>query len=157
MATTTAPLCPTCLQRVLNWSATACPACRETAPIAPCDSCKKSRAGAFIPASGFKELEGPQEPFLCRDCMEEALDARVEASLTWAIWGVAVVLFSVFWWKWMPAWGTATAFVLTLASFALWFIAVQKRAKPGRSRPATLKFFAARIVKSIQGRAKALK
>jgi hypothetical protein len=157
MATSLAPLCPTCLQRVFNWSATACPGCRETAPIAPCDSCKKSRAGSFIPASGIKELEGPQEPFLCRDCMEEALDARVEGRLTESIWGVAIVLFSVFWWKWMPPWGTAIAFALTLITFGRWFLAVQKRNAPGRNRPAALKYFASRILKSIQGRQKALK
>ena len=157
MATTSAPLCPICLQRVLNWSATVCPACRETAPIAPCDGCRKSRAGAEIPAAGFKELEGAQTPFLCRDCMEEAFDGRVEARLTEAIWGTAVVLFSVFWWKWMPAWGTAAAFVLTIAAFVRWFLAIQKRNHPDRNREGTMKFFAARIVKGMKSREKALK
>jgi hypothetical protein len=89
--------------------------------------------------------------------MEEALDARVEARLTESIWGVAIVLFSVFWWKWMPPWGTATVFVLTLITFGRWFLAVQKRNAPGKNRPAALKYFAARIQKAIQGRAKALK
>jgi len=157
MATTLAPLCPICLQRVLHWSATVCPGCRETATIAPCDVCKKSRAGAFIPASGFKALEGAQSPFLCRDCMEEAFDARVEARLPEAIWGTAVVLFSVFWWKWMPAWGTAAAFVVTLAAFARWLLALYKRRAPGKSREETTKYFASRIVKSIHSRQKALK
>jgi hypothetical protein len=157
MATPLAPLCPTCFQRVLHWSATVCPGCRETATIAPCDSCRKSRAGAFLPPSGFRELDGAQAPFLCRDCMEEAFDARVEARLTEAIWGVAIVLFSVFWWKWMPPWGTAAAFVLTLAALARWLAAIRKRAAPGSNRDATTKFLASRIVKAMKGRAKALK
>jgi hypothetical protein len=157
MATTLAPLCPICLQRVLHWSATVCPGCRETATIAPCDSCRKSRAGAFVAPSGFKELEGAQSPFLCRDCMEEALEARAEARLTETVWGVAIVLFSVFWWKWMPAWGTAAAFVLTLVALGRWFLAVRKRNAPGKSRDATTKFFAARIVKAMKSREKALK
>ena len=157
MATSLAPLCPTCLQRVLNWSATVCPGCRETAPIAPCDRCKKSRAGAVLPSSGFRELEGAQPPFLCRDCMEEALDARVEARLTEAIWGTAIVLFSVFWWKWMPAWGTATAFILTIVAFARWFYAIRKRNRPDANREGTMKFFAGQIVKAMRSRQKALK
>src|SRR6185503_20447279 len=114
MASTLAPLCPVCLQRVLAWSATRCPACQETAPLAPCDRCMRSRAGVFIPAGGMKELEGPQQPFLCRDCMEETLDDAVDRRCNVVIWAVAFVLFSVFWWKWMPAWGTAAGFVVAL-------------------------------------------
>jgi hypothetical protein len=157
MASTLEPLCPACFTRVLAWSASSCPSCKVAASLAPCDRCRKSRAGSFVPASGFKELEGPQEPFLCRDCMEETLEDVVDARCTEAIWAVAIVMFSVFWWKWMPAWGTMAAFALTLAAFTRWMLAVRRQKRPGRRREDALRFFAQQIVKARNSRAKALK
>ena len=157
MSTALAPLCPACLTRVLAWSATTCPSCHVAASIAPCERCLKSRAGSFVPAGGIKELEGPQEPFLCRDCMEETLDDFVDGRCTWAIWGVAAVMFAVFWWKWMPNWGTAALFLLTLAAFVRWFLATRMQRAPGRRRAGALRFFAMQIVAARRSRAKALK
>jgi len=157
MASSIAPLCPACLTRVLAWSASSCPSCRVAASLAPCDRCRKSRAGSMIPAAGIPELEGPQAPFLCRDCMEETLDDVVDARCTETIWAVAVVMFAVFWWKWMPAWGTAAAFGLTLVAFLRWILAVRKQRRPGRDRDATLRFFAHQVAKSKRSRARALK
>lgn len=151
------PLCPSCLTRVLAWTATRCPACQQTAPIAACDRCMRTRAGAYVPASGFKELEGPQEPFLCRDCMEETLEEAVDARCTETIWVVAIVLFGVYWWKWMPAWATTVAFALSAVALARWILSAWRRQAPGKRRNAAMRYFAQRIAKSKSSRAKALK
>ena len=88
MAATELPLCPSCLTRVLAWTATRCSACKETAPISNCDRCTET------------------------------------------IWVVAIVLFGVYWWKWMPAWATLAAFALALVAFVRWILAA-RRAGPG--------------------------
>src|SRR6266850_1246708 len=142
MASRLAPLCPSCLQRVLAWTAARCPACQQSAAIAPCDRCGRSRAGALVPAGGIRELEGPQEPFLCRDCMEETLDDAVDSRCTEAIWAVAIVMFGVFWWKWMPPWGTALAFALAFLALARWFLAARRQRAPGNARAGAQGFFA---------------
>jgi hypothetical protein len=122
-----------------------------------CDRCTRTRAGSYVPAGGIKILEGPQEPFLCRDCMEEVLDDAVDARCTETIWMVAIVLFGVYWWKWMPAWATITAFTLALIAFARWILSAQRKRSPGTRRAAALRYFALRIAKSKESRAKALK
>lgn len=157
MVATELPLCPCCLTRVLAWTATRCPACQQTAPISACDRCKRSRAGSYVPASGMKVLEGPQEPFLCRDCMEEVLEEAVDSRCTETIWVVAIVLFGVFWWKWMPAWATYAAFALSAVFFARWILSARQRQAPGKRRASALRYFAKRIAKSKSSRAKALK
>lgn len=151
------PLCPCCLTRVAAWTATRCPACHETAPISVCDRCSRSRAGSYVPAGGMKELEGPQEPFLCRDCMEETLDDAVDSRCTETIWVVAIVLFGVYWWKWMPAWATAAAFALAAVAFVRWIVTAWRKRAPGKSRASSLRFFAQQIRKAKTTRAKALK
>jgi hypothetical protein len=158
MAATNLPLCPCCLTRVLAWTATRCPACQQTAPISNCDRCMRSRAGSFVTAGGsVKGPAGSQEPFLCRDCMEETLEEAVDGRCTETIWVVAIVLFGVYWWKWMPAWATLAAFALALVAFARWILAAQRRNAPGKRRAAALRYFEQRIAKSKQSRAKALK
>jgi hypothetical protein len=117
----------------------------------------RTRAGSYVPAGGRKELEGAQEPFLCRDCMEETLEETVDARCTETIWVVAIVLFGVFWWKWMPAWATYVAFALSVVAFARWIAAARRRQTPGRRRAGALRFFVYRIAKSKASRAKALK
>jgi hypothetical protein len=117
----------------------------------------RSRAGSFVPAGGIKGLEGAQEPFLCRDCMEETLEEAVDGRCTETIWVVAIVLFGVYWWKWMPAWATLAAFGLALVAFVRWILAARRRNAPGKRRAAALRYFALRIAKSKHSRTKALK
>jgi hypothetical protein len=70
---------------------------------------------------------------------------------------VAIVLFGVYWWKWMPAWATIAAFTLALIAFARWILSAQRKRSPGTRRAAALRYFALRIAKSKESRAKALK
>jgi hypothetical protein len=90
-----APLCPSCLDRALAWTAAKCPSCRKSSSVAACDACGKSRAGGFVPDDPKKPEAGGAVRFLCVDCMERDLETEANDHLRNLLLAVALTVAAV--------------------------------------------------------------
>ncbi len=149
------PLCPTCFDRVLAWSAAKCPSCAKDSAVAQCDSCQKSRAGAFVPEAATKDgSSGGAQRFVCSDCMEEMFESNVSdtmfnAVLTVGLSVVAVRYYGRF--TFLPV-VTVVLFAASLVCLAIWWQAAARRRTPKRWSTSAWKLFAKRVEKVIAKR-----
>jgi hypothetical protein len=150
-----APLCPTCLGRVVSWTAAACPSCGKSSPVAACDACLKSRAGAYVPAaSKAPAASGSSQRFLCVDCMEKFLEQEVTERLRDSLLAVAITVVAVFATRAHPAFIYAL-FVACAACLLFWWLAARSRRHPGRHPRSAWTAFRRRLDRAIQKRARA--
>ncbi|MSR46304.1 MAG: hypothetical protein EXS13_04460 [Planctomycetes bacterium] len=145
------PLCPTCLHRVAAWTAAQCPACTDGSPVAECDACQKSRAGAFLPDDG---KSGGAQRFVCIDCMEEVLERHVSDSMFNAVLGVGLSVVAVRWYGRFP-WLSALTFVLfaaALCALLLYLVARGRQRAPAKRKAGVLALFSKQVAKALSKR-----
>ena len=148
------PLCPTCFDRVLAWTAAKCPSCSKDSPVAECDGCQKSRAGAFVPEEAIKGGSGGAQRFVCSDCMEEMLDSDSSDAMFNAVLAVGLSVVAVRYYgrfTFLPI-ATVVLFAASLLFLVLWWQAAARRRLPKKRMAATWKRFAARLEKAISKR-----
>ncbi len=145
------PLCPTCLDRVSAWTAAECPACRKGSPVAECDLCQKSRAGAFLPDDA---RSGGAQRFTCVDCIDEQLEANVSDSMFNAVLACGLAIVAVRYygrWTWLPA-ATIALFVAAAVSLVLWARARLRQKRPSKHASSVWSVLGARVAAAMKKR-----
>ena len=126
-----APLCPTCLDRALAWTAGSCPSCQKSSPVAGCDSCQKSRAGAFVPEDPKRPgADGGAQRFICVDCMEKLLESDVSDLMRNAALAVILAVVAVRFAS-HPAF-TYALFAASAACLVAWWLGADRRRAPAK-------------------------
>ncbi len=150
-----APLCPSCLDRALAWTAAACPSCRKRSPVAACDHCRKSRAGSFLPEDAKSAAAaGGAQRFVCVDCMEQALERDVSDWMRNSAFAVVLTILAV-------RYTTQAAFVYvlfaaSLACLVFWWFAARDRREPARHARGVWNRLRRRVEREVSRRERAV-
>lgn len=145
------PLCPTCFARVSTWTASECPECKSGSPVAECDLCQKSRAGAFLPESA---KSGGAQRFVCVDCIEERLETDVSDSMFNAVLAVGLSVVAVRWygkWTFLPA-VTIALFVAAVVALFLWLRARLRQSAPAKQKAGVFAFLGRKVEQALKKR-----
>jgi hypothetical protein len=145
------PLCPTCLDRVPAWTAAKCPGCDGGSPVAECDLCQKSRAGAFLPEDA---KSGGAQRFVCVDCMEEQLETNVSDSMFNSVLACGLAIVAVRYYgrfSWLPA-ATIALFVAAVLSLGLWARARMRQRRPAKHAASVWGFLDGRVAAALKKR-----
>jgi len=149
-----APLCPTCFERVVAWSAASCASCRKSSPVAACDDCLKSRAGSFLPVEGGKAggaAPGGAQRFLCVDCIERTLEGDVSERMRDSILAVGMTLLAIYWARAHPVF-IYLLFGVTAVCLTFWWLAVRNRREPALRARGVRSLLRRRVERAIRRR-----
>ena len=157
-----APLCPSCLDRALAWTAAKCPSCKKSSSVAACDACGKSRAGGFVADDPKKPEAGGALRFLCVDCMESDLETEANDHLRNLLLAVALTVAAV--WFSRDAAHDRLALVSTVVGVLFlsaigclisWQLALRNARDPARHPASVHALFRRRIARALRKKSRA--